>query len=181
MPTSEHGYVTLTNNGKIVDSGTYNLETSIFGDYYLYNEYEATRDGELQHLFAVGDDTVYLSYQTNLVENPIYYSGFRSHFNYVSDASSTTTTKFDAFIYPNPVRSITPRLRVYNPVDDCEFSIYDIAGNKIQSENYPIDVLADVNKYYDIPINTTKMSSGVYICILKDGKSTKKIKFAIEK
>ncbi|MBN2828756.1 MAG: T9SS type A sorting domain-containing protein, partial [Candidatus Cloacimonetes bacterium] len=182
MPVN-NGYLTITVEGDIAANASYSLSTDAEGDYYYYNLIDPplTNTGELMHLFTEDSRSVILSRSTIYNDNPVQYYGFRSFFDYVYGTSSTQITTFDAFIFPNPVKTITPRLRVYNPNGDCKYNIYDIAGNKVMTGDYEVTNSNNSAKYYDIPLSMKKMSSGVYFCILKDGTNTKKIKFAIEK
>jgi hypothetical protein len=183
MPMNDNGYQVFTPEGKKILSSSYNLHTEIEGDYFNYHSLDTTdvSSGVLMHLFGCNNNIVYLTTSSIYLDNPINFSGFRSLFTYMYGTDNTEKTEFDAYIFPNPVKAVTPRLRVYNPDGNCKYDIYDIAGNRIGSGVYNINNYYNAMKYYDIPLNMNKMSSGVYVCVLNDGKHTRKIKFTVEK
>ncbi len=175
MPTDNNGYYTIGNRGDVSYADSYTIYSQVEGNYLYYeSEY-------LKNLIVDNDNTVILKHILEFDDNPISFSGHRSLFTVKDDNSNTQVTGFDVYIYPNPVRSYDPRLRVYNPNGDFKLKIYDVAGNKIMDEEVSINTTDSENQYYEYPINVDKMSAGAYFCIYKDGDNTKTIKFAIEK
>lgn len=84
---------------------------------------------------------------------------------------------FFAYLFPNPVRDSSFRVRIGNFNQELSYAIYDINASLLQSGHIP----ADGAFVRDVLIDSSKLSSGVYILNVRCGRNSKTMKFAVEK
>lgn len=97
-------------------------------------------------------------------------------YHHKSDPSAETSGKLSAYIFPNPVAKSDATIRVFNIKDSCNLKIYNIAGKLVNEQTIETNNL----EYVDTILDTSKMSSGVYIGVLKE-EITTRFKFAVVK
>jgi len=89
----------------------------------------------------------------------------------------------EVYIYPNPLKSIYRqklKLNVMTNSDaELELSIFDISGTLVYQQKGIAKAYLKNLDVFDIPVS--KLCSGVYIAIVKSAKSSKQLKFTIEK
>ncbi|MDD3235612.1 MAG: T9SS type A sorting domain-containing protein [Candidatus Cloacimonetes bacterium] len=87
------------------------------------------------------------------------------------------------YIYPNPLKSIYNQKLSLNvmPTRDVslELSIYDISGSLVFRQEAIAKAYLKNLDIFDIP--ASKLSSGVYIAVVKSADQSKRIKFSVEK
>ncbi len=87
------------------------------------------------------------------------------------------------YIYPNPLKSIYNQKLILNvmPTRDVslELSIYDISGSLIVRQEAIARAYLRNLDIFNIPAH--KLSSGVYIAVIKSDSESKRIKFSVEK
>ncbi|MDD2228067.1 MAG: M6 family metalloprotease domain-containing protein [Candidatus Cloacimonetes bacterium] len=87
------------------------------------------------------------------------------------------------YIYPNPLKSIYNQKLTLNvmPTRDVslELSIYDISGSLVYRQDAVAKAYLKNLDIFNIPAN--KLSSGVYIAVVKTADQSKRIKFSVEK
>lgn len=97
--------------------------------------------------------------------------------------SSSIFVPNQVFIYPNPLKSIYLQKLILNvmPSEDCEveLSIFDISGSMVYRQKGIAKAYLKNLELFDIP--AAKLSSGVYIAVVKSPRDTIRLKFAVEK
>lgn len=93
------------------------------------------------------------------------------------DEDHPQAPEFSAFVFPNPVRENSFRVRVENFNQDIKLRIFDIKGSLIQNHHIPSNGILR----RDILLDSGGLASGVYIVVLQKGEDMKRIKFAVEK
>ena len=87
------------------------------------------------------------------------------------------------YLYPNPLKSIYNQKLILNvmPTRDVslELSIYDISGSLIYRQEAIARAYLRNLDIFNIPAH--KLSSGVYIAVVKSDSESKRIKFGVEK
>ena len=84
---------------------------------------------------------------------------------------------FWAYVFPNPVRESSFRVRVGHFDQELSYAVYNINAGLMQSGKIP----ADGTIVRDILMDSSKLSSGVYILNVRCGSNSKTMKFAVEK
>ncbi len=118
----------------------------------------------------------------SVLEFSILWNGFRnqgdgSFWASLPDDEPSPTQDFTAFVFPNPVRENSFRVRVDNFNQDIKLRIFDIKGSLIQNHHIPSNGILR----RDISLDSGGLASGVYIVVLQKGEDMKRIKFAVEK
>lgn len=180
LPVARQGYLAISDKGKLLPE--YNL---LYPHPAVYNEavaldylhYDAVNS---QLLWYHGGDARAYIHSLDSATNPILWKGR------TQGESGTLAGKampeppadahFDAYIFPNPVKTGHFRLRALGAVNSLQYSIYDISGALLQEKKLQI-----AGGDTDLEIDVNRFSSGVYILRLKSGSKSKVIKFAIEK
>lgn len=89
----------------------------------------------------------------------------------------------ELYIYPNPLKSIYSQKLTINvmPTEDTtlELSIYDISGALLFRQSSPVKAYLKNQDAFNIPVE--KLSSGVYIAVIKNDDVSKRFKFSVEK
>jgi len=97
--------------------------------------------------------------------------------------SNSTFVPSEVYIFPNPLKSIYDQklsLNVMTTKDtEIELSIFDISGSLVYRKNSFAKAYLRNRDILDLP--SQKLSSGVYIAVVKAPTETKRIKFAVEK
>lgn len=97
-------------------------------------------------------------------------------YTHKSGVPAETTGKISAYLFPNPVTKADATIRVFNIKNRCSLKIYNIAGKLISEQHIETNNL----EYVDTLFDTSQLSSGVYIGIVKED-STSRFKFAVMK
>lgn len=151
------------------------------GKWYLYT---ASDNGSLfrQELSDVPQENPALAWNreyVNLLRRSAFYPGDLP--NQYSSNSDFVPGK--VFIYPNPLKSIYEQkliLQVMPSRDlDLELAIYDISGNLVFQQKAQARAYLNNHDIFNLPAD--KLSSGVYLAVLRSSNETKRIKFAVEK
>lgn len=89
----------------------------------------------------------------------------------------------ETYIFPNPLKSIYEQkisLNVMTSKDaELELNIYDVSGSLVYTKKGYTK--AYLRNREVIPMPSHKLSSGVYFAVIKAGKETQTLKFAVEK
>ncbi len=97
--------------------------------------------------------------------------------------SSAAIVKDELYIYPNPLKQIyepTLRLSVMPTQDmEIELAIYDISGNMVYKHQAMAYAYLRNLEIFEIP--AAKLSSGIYLAIVKGGGEKHLLRFGIEK
>lgn len=112
----------------------------------------------------------------------LHWNGFRNagsgnYLSYRMHDEPGSAQEFYAFVFPNPVKGPQFRVRIGNFDQTMKLAIYDI--NAALLHNQTIEANGILRR--DISIDSTKLSSGVYILSLECGDRHKRLKFAVEK
>ena len=181
-PVESQGYMALSSSGepRAQYSLYYHAGTGSFNDFMFYNE----SDSQLLWCNAQANTSgsrVYI-HSLNVDDNPLVWNGYRNGATgeiFIPDdlgASMPGPRIIDAYVFPNPVRSGIFRLRISGNCPGYRIDVYDIAGKRVLSKEYPYPVLNT-----DIELDSSKLSSGIYIIHISTSVDSKTIKFAVEK
>ncbi len=187
-PVTDQGYVALSETGELLPQKSLlypcaqAFEDPSNQDYLYYDElnqqllwYYALRASEGR------GSRVYI-HSLAAEKNPILWSGYRNSESgtlyHIIDADTPppSPTDFDAYVFPNPVKSGLFRLRLSGMGWPIKINIYDIAGSKVYS-----DELRQYGNKHDLELDSKGFSSGVYIVHVSSGKGHKTFKFTVEK
>jgi len=181
LPIHPHGYYAISTSGEPKPQYALGLpghtmsEAATWTDTMIY-------DAENQRLLwyytlAEEDNTSSYIHELAIEENPLLWNGF-------TDGGGATvsgnllqapgSSPLDAYVFPNPVKKGSFRLRVLNATDYTTIDIYDIGGTKVQSH-------AHHDPGFDLQLESRNLSSGVYLVRVKSGDQVKRFKFAVEK
>jgi len=178
IPANQLGYLTLNASGDFVPEYSFFWQKRNQEDLF----YWAQAHQKLYWIVPDINNSIAIYSQSAAITNPILFSGFRNEgtgvfFSSFAEQNTNPTTAFDAYVFPNPVSSNEYRLRLINPSMKTEIVIFDISGKLILQKS--IDHQNETIR--DILLDSTKLSSGVYIATVKSSGKAKKFKFAIEK
>ncbi len=146
-------------------------------DPIWYHEQTSNR---LYSVFNDRCNNIYASWLAFNEEDSLIWNGYKNTGYSLLKGTSITPiiyNEMQAYVYPNPVKEKSCRIRVENSKSNFSTKIYNISGDLIVNKM----IQKSTESYQDIQINTDKFSSGVYFAIIKDNSSTKKIKFAVIK
>jgi hypothetical protein len=97
--------------------------------------------------------------------------------------SSSLFVPDQVYIYPNPLKSIYLQKLILNIMPsrdtEVELSIFDISGGLVYRKTALAKAYLKNLDIFEIPAR--KLSSGVYIAVIKSPGESKRIKFAVEK
>jgi hypothetical protein len=175
-PYDSGSFVAVRFNATLAPEYSFNNSTSDEG-YFWWDGISLN----LYWIYSGSAGKVMIEGSRGFTANPIVWNGFRNAGNgvFTSDYSplQITSTSFKAYLFPNPVRANTCRVHVENATEAIDVKIFDISGQLVVKQSFPISDLP----YRDLEIDASKLSSGVYILTAKSGKNAKSMKFAVEK
>ncbi len=164
LAIGEDGYI---HNDKSMLLNDYESKVGFVTDKYIYVQQE--------------DDSNFIISQKESSTNPIYWSGYRNNnysvFYSTLFSSSATQNELYGYAFPNPAKDDYIKIRVFNSQGEIELKLFDISGSIIFKNIYE----KTENEYRDLDLSLKDYSSGVYFALVKSGKKTIKIPFAIEK
>ncbi|MDD2683458.1 MAG: T9SS type A sorting domain-containing protein [Candidatus Cloacimonetes bacterium] len=181
LPVKDQGTIAISDSAELrADYAMLYHLAQIENDKYKqdYLQFDSI-NGNLLWYYAVGDQAKIHSMPA--ISNPILWNA--------RDAGSAGSlnggplqgltppqTAFDAYVYPNPVRDQLFRLRVLGAQAGIKIRVFDVSGTivyqRMISENFNAE---------DIELDSSNLSSGVYIVNVQSGSNSKTLKFAIEK
>jgi len=176
-PISQSGYLAIDELGRPQLQQSFGWTNQPNTDYLTYLA------SQQQLLWYYPDDNGNLLINTldGQTSNPIQYAGFRNggsgSFTSAFIDHTTTSTAFNAYIYPNPVNNDRYKLRLENTIGSSTVNIYDISGARVAM--YHLEPAS--NNYHDVELSAEKLASGVYILTLENNGRQKRIKFAVQK
>ncbi|MDY6915836.1 MAG: T9SS type A sorting domain-containing protein, partial [Candidatus Cloacimonadota bacterium] len=175
--TENNGVIALDSSGKI------HPEMSFGNSNYAKNHifYWDKPNKYFYYFHQDSDNTLYVSFKEFVAEDPVIWEGFRNNiygsFQGAINIPIIEEKEMKAYAFPNPAKNGEFRLKVQNAKADIDIKIFDIAGNKIYSEN----IEKTPGNIRDIRFSTKKLSSGVYFAVIKSRGETKKVPIAIIK
>ena len=149
-----------------------------------WNLYSATDNGSLfrQELSDVPQENPALAWSSEYV-NLLRPSAFYPHPLPKQFASQSDFVPGKVYIFPNPLKSIYDQKIVLQvmPSRDLELdlAIYDISGNLVYRQTALARAYLNNHDVFSLPAD--RLSSGVYLAVLKSPNETKRLKFAVEK
>ena len=176
-PLAESGYLAIDKTGKIVPEMCLSVNKDDKNDYLYYQPEQQI----LSWYYSDNNGKLFIHSKQNIPYDPILFAGYRNGesgsvtFEF-RDESIGSADKF-AYIYPNPVRKPYYKLNLQNYFGETKLRLYDISGTLVKKLLIP----ESQNNPRDFELNTFGLSSGVYILVLENNGSTKRLKFAVEK
>jgi len=176
-PLAESGYLAIDKTGKIVPEMCLSVNEDEKNNYLYYQ----SEPQILSWYYPDNNGKLFIHSKQNIAFNPILFAGYRNGesgcvtFEF-RDESIGSADKF-AYIYPNPVRKPYYKLNLQNYFGETKLRLYDISGTLVKKMLIP----ESQNNPRDFELNTFGLSSGVYILVLENNGSTKRLKFAVEK
>ena len=159
-------------------------------NYTKFKMYPTGGEKEYKAVLSIDHDTneiYYYFYAKDKVGNERYYPGLQSDeiFHYVIVQSNIELTECrdvenQIKIFPNPFNSQTNILLSIKKAGKAEISIYNISGEKVKTLFLGLLNRNEYNfRWNGTNISNNKISSGVYLCVLKtrNGVSIKKLLF----
>lgn len=142
--------------------------------------YHEASTNRLYSVFNDRKNNLYISWSQLNNNDALIWSGYKNNGSSYFSGTTTNTpviSDFSAYIYPNPVKSNSFRIKLENPKNTTEIKIYNISGSLV----YQKTLIQSTESYQDLQISAEKLASGIYIAIADDGQTKKKIKFAVIK
>ncbi len=177
FPTANNAYLAFNEQGRVNNAYSLSFVGLSGTDFVHYAEAE----NELIWYYSDNAGNLYIHTMDNVTENPILYSGFRNgnggNFTAPFTESVLQDSKFNAFVYPNPIKHDYCKLRVSNSHGEISLKIYDISGSLVYSKK----LQSSLNNPQDIELDSLDLSSGVYILNLENNGNRKTLKLAVEK
>jgi len=176
-PIHDEGYLAIDKTGNIIPELCLSVNNDAKNDYLYYQPEQQI----LSWYYPENNGKLFIHSKQNIACNPILFAGYRNAesgcvtFDF-RDESIGSADKF-AYIYPNPVRKPYYKLNLQNYFGETKLRLYDISGTLVKKLLIP----ESQNNPRDFELNTFGLSSGVYILVLENNGSTKRLKFAVEK
>lgn len=140
------------------------------------NAYE-TENGKVGLLFNKSDGTVFTVALSS--EAVLRWSGFKnggdSAYHTDWQPQNPPAEKFTAFVYPNPLKKTSGRIRLVGAGEKAEIKIYNIAGELVKKLTVT-DIHEDT---HDVALEN-KFASGVYYMVVKSDRKTVTTPLVIE-
>ncbi len=136
--------------------------------------------GNRLYFFYLTNKSVYVSFISNIMENPILWNGEVKPENMTVKfrwGSTQALAPISVYAYPNPCSKEDINIRVQNHKGDLKLELYNISGKRVLERS----LANSGNTTQEIKIPTKNLSSGVYFGIVKSAGETKKVTIAIEK
>lgn len=176
-PLAENGYLAIDKMGRIVPEMCLSVNKDKKNDYLYYQPEQQI----LNWYYPDSTGKLFIHSKKNIDTNPILFAGYRNGASGCAtfafrDENISSTEKI-AYIYPNPVRKPYYKLNLQNYFGETKLHLYDISGTLVKKMIIP----ESNNNPRDFELNTLGLSSGVYIMVLENNGSTKRLKFAVEK
>lgn len=177
FPLEGRGYIAIDERGNIDKAYSMIWESLARADYWHYSHDEQ----ELVFYHIGHNGKLHIKTLSGISQDPILWNGFRNgetgNYDGMIFQQNPPIADYNAWIYPNPVSGDIFRLRLENQTQTGIYSIYDISGNLIQRQT----IAANGNLTRDLEIDSSRLSSGVYILTATNGNQIKRLKFAIQK
>jgi len=147
--------------------------------YYLFN-YD---DPFIYYMFfpyvdiTVNNKNIFITHPTNILQALEYYGPDAGVSSNDRDSQKKPFTFLLRDAYPNPARSKTNICYQLPNKSVVKLNLYNVAGQLVQSTNMGTQQPG----YYNIPLKTDKLSSGVYFYKLTAGNDSKTGKFVVLK
>lgn len=135
--------------------------------YWYYGVEDSSGSGAYIHLFSTQSDPV-------LFAGKYSDTGSAIRITLPPDGGNTTGDLI-TYVYPNPVKQAQFRIRVENAKAKTKIKVFDISGKLIYRDN------RERESDFELEIDSSKMSAGVYLLQVESGKLKKQYKFAVEK
>jgi len=176
-PLQDEGYLAIDEAGNIIPELCLSVNKDEKNDYLYYQPEQQI----LSWYYPDDNGKLYIHSKQNIAFDPILFAGYRNgESGAISlefrDDSISSADKF-AYIYPNPVRKQYFKLNLQNYFGDTKLGLYDISGTLVKKMLIP----ESQNNPRDFELSTKGLASGVYIMVLENNDSTKRLKFAVEK
>ena len=152
------------------------------GQYYLW---QASDRGLITRSAIMAYDkdspsTMWTSEYGNLLRTAFYPFGFPPN---IYETENSVFVKDETYIFPNPLKPIYEQrlsLSVMPTIDTkVELKIYDLSGSLVYERTGLAYAYLRNMDVFDIPAR--KLSSGIYIAVLKGRGQTLQLRFGIEK
>lgn len=171
------GYLAVSETGKMEPAYSWGRMAPGGFDHLYYH----AANQSLYWYYPDGNSHVYIFTLSNLTSNPLVYSGYRNggsgYFAAPFFDHSLSDSSFNAFVYPNPVKSPNYKLRIENAEGLTTMRIYDISGVLLATRQIP----SSANNYHDLDLDASGLSSGTYILTVNNNGRHRRIKFAVQK
>lgn len=182
LPVPQRGHVAWLANEGILWQRSLLTDEPVFGSQLAFGPI----DSESHNLFWYYTDATGRLFThrkpLEMLNNAIYWNGFRnggdgSFEGHALYEEIPPAQDFSAYVFPNPVRGSSFRVRVENFDQNVELRLFDINGSLLQSQSVPANGILR----RDVALDSGKLASGVYILSVQKGLDRKRIKFAVEK
>ncbi|MBP7310340.1 MAG: T9SS type A sorting domain-containing protein [Candidatus Cloacimonetes bacterium] len=171
------GYLAVGEAGRIMPEYSWGRIANGGYDHLYYH----AANQSLYWYYPDGKSHFYIHTLSNLTSNPLVYTGYRNNGSGYFAAPffdhSLSDTSFNAYVYPNPVKSPSYKLRIENATGLTAMRIYDISGVLLATRQIP----ASTNNFSDLDLDASGLSSGTYILTLNNNGRQRRIKFAVQK
>jgi M6 family metalloprotease-like protein len=177
FPLENSGYLAISQKARLVADKSLLYQQSGKDDYLYYHP-------DLHKLYWYYPDSegrLFVHSLSGVLSDPILFNGYRNGGSGVFESSFSEDGSLEAdqqaFIYPNPVNKRYFKIRLTNYTGYTKAKIFDISGSLVRSWTYP----ESLNNPREIELDSSGLSSGVYILSLENSGKHKRIKFAVEK
>ena len=177
FPLAESGYLALSETGVIQPLRSLMNWDSNMQDYMFWQESSST----LFWYYTGTGSSLEIKSLSGVSVNPLLWNGFRNGDRGVASFPQSEifipVEDRQIYIYPSPVNQNSFRLRLENCPDAGSYSIFNISGEPVIRG----DIAPALYHKRDIIIDSSALSSGVYLISVKLGSVSRTVKFAVEK
>ncbi len=177
FPLESNGYIAVDTSARAVPELSLNWNNSPKDDHLYYDD----TTGTLYWYYPDSTGKLYLHSLSGFSENPILYAGYRNagSGSFTADFAEAPLANADltAFIFPNPVNKPFFKVRLSNAEGSTRLRVFDITGALVTDK----EVQGSVNNPHDVELDSSRLSSGVYILSIENRGKHELIKFAVEK
>jgi M6 family metalloprotease-like protein len=182
LPVEGRGFLAFNNEEGIIWNSSFLTDTESRGDH-LFLQSMNFETGRLYSYHSNQSGNLFLmSKEVSLLTTNIEWNGFRNDSTgvfqapFISD-EPPASNDFLAYVFPNPVHGDQFRVHIDNFDTLVKLEIFDINATRLMSVILPADGILR----RDIQIDSSRLSTGVYILNVIRGNEHKRIKFAIVK
>jgi hypothetical protein len=182
LPLESGGYAALNEMGE--PRWQYNLiipydEASTSSSWSDFLYYDAVNMRLLwYYTIQSSESTKAYIHSLDVATNPILFNGYQNGAGGTVygelEGSPAVDTALKAYVFPNPVKKGFFRIKVDSAYSGNDLVIYDIAGQRVYETKRD-------ERNFDLDLDSTEFSSGVYLVLVKNQFQRKIIKFAVEK
>lgn len=175
FPLQASGYLAVSESGEIQPLRS--LINPNSADYMFWQPNSAT----LFWYYSLPDGSLEIKSITGISTDPLLWNGFRNGGSGIASLPQSEifipidTTKI--YVYPSPVNQNSFRLRLENLPDAGTYRVFNISGTLVAKGDIPPALF----HRRDIIIDSSALSSGVYLMSVKSGSISHTVKFAVEK